>query len=728
MNELARVNKPPPPEDYYIEAETSLVDRPLRTLKQDDLFGVFNNHGDFRPADKGPEGLFFLDTRYLSQLELRLGRKPPLLLDSVVLDDNSALLVDLTNADVQGPDGKIQLPRDTVFVNRLKFLCGASCYERITLRSYEAVPELLPVELFFAADFADLFEVRGEERERRGTLSVDLLSEKAVRFVYLGLDDIERTTTIEFDPPPSELTPHSAHWDIDLGQRNRVSIGMRVDCGHSEREAPESSTPLAAYRHIRKQTRRHARRLGHITSSNELFDAILRRSTADLDMLLTSTEYGFYPYAGVPWYSTIFGRDGIITALQLVWNAPEIAKGVLCALALTQATEIDETADAQPGKIVHEMRGGEMARLGEVPFRRYYGTVDATPLFVMLAGDYYRRTGDLETIRTIWPNILAALEWVDTFGDSDGDGFVEYSRMTDRGLANQGWKDSHDSIFHADGRLADGPIALCEVQGYVYAARRAAAHLAGALDEDDKADRFDSQAEALRRLFEDQFWIEELGSYALALDGAKQPCRVLASNAGHALLTGIASTERAARVARLLTSPKFFSGWGVRTIASGEARYNPMSYHNGSIWPHDNALIAMGLARYGHKVEVARIFEGLFAAASYDELGRLPELFCGFPRRPRRGPTAYPVACSPQAWAAAAPFALLAASTGLELDHRSHRVLFTDPALPSFLDELWLPDLTLAESRLSLRLQRIDGDITFAVTDREGPARLIISK
>ncbi|PWG02918.1 amylo-alpha-1,6-glucosidase [Sphingosinicella humi] len=728
MNELAGAPKPPPPEDYYIEAETSLVDRPVRTLKQHDLFGVFNNHGDFRAADKGPEGLFFLDTRHLSQLELRLGRKPPLLLDSVVLDDNSALLVDLTNADLLEPDGTVGLTRDSVFANRLKFLCGASCHERITLRSYEAVPEPLPVELAFAADFADLFEVRGEERERHGTLHVELMSDRAVRFFYLGLDGVERTTTLEFDPAPAVLTPYSAQWQIDLSTKNRASIGIRIDCGHAERDGPEPTTTLAAYRSVRRESRGCTSRLGDITSSNELFDAIVRRSTADLDMLLTNTEYGLYPYAGIPWYSTIFGRDGIITAMQLVWNAPDIARGVLHALALTQATEIDETADAQPGKILHEMRGGEMARVGEVPFRRYYGTVDATPLFVMLAGDYFRRTGDVETIRAIWPNILAALEWIDIYGDADGDGFVEYCRMTERGLANQGWKDSHDSIFHADGRLAEGPIALCEVQGYVYAARRAAGELAGALGDSDRSERLHAQAEALRRLFEEKFWVEELGSYALALDGAKQPCSVLASNAGHALLTGIAAPDRAASIARLLTSPKFFNGWGVRTIASGEARYNPMSYHNGSIWPHDNALIAMGLARYGHKAEVARIFEGLFAAASYDELGRLPELFCGFPRRPRRGPTAYPVACSPQAWAAAAPFALLAASIGLEVDHKSERVLLNDPALPAFLNELWLPNVALAGSRLGLRLQRSDSDITVAVTRREGPARVVIFK
>ena len=369
-----------------------------------------------------------------------------------------------------------------------------------------------------------------------------------------------------------------------------------------------------------------------------------------------------------------------------------------------------------------------MANLGEVPFGRYYGSVDATPLFVMLAGLYLKRSGDLETIRTIWPNIRAALAWIDGSGDPDGDGFVEYARMTDRGLANQGWKDSFDSIFHADGGSAEGPIALCEVQAYVFAAKQGAAEIARALGEGALAEALLSQAEAMRRRFEEHFWLDDLGCYALALDGKKQPCRVLSSNAGHALFAGIASPERAARLARLLTGKRFFSGWGIRTIAQGEARYNPMSYHNGSVWPHDNALIAMGLARYGHKAEVLTIFQGLAEAAFTDEFRRLPELFCGFSRRKGRGPTSYPVACSPQAWAAAAPFALIAAATGLDLEYGEDQVRLSNPTLPNFIDDLFLHDVSVAGSRLDMRLSRSGDDVTTAVTARKGKAALVIVK
>ncbi|HYN45868.1 MAG TPA: amylo-alpha-1,6-glucosidase [Allosphingosinicella sp.] len=715
------------PESYHIEATKSLVDRTLRTLKHDDLFGVFDKQGDCCGGEDGPDGLFYQDTRFLSALSLRLGGMEPLLLGSVLLDDNGAMVVDLTNADFHDAEGKIWLQRDSIHAARVKFLCGTTCFERLKIRRFNRIERPIALEIGFDADFADLFEVRGERRARRGTLQAAKLDPRSVRFTYQGLDGLERCTTVHFDPAPDDLTERRARWDMDLATSEQVSVVMKIACAVAGAGA-EPPHLLSAYRTVRKTTNARARERASVTSSNELFNMVVDRAESDINMLLTQTEYGLYPYAGVPWYSTIFGRDGLITAMELLWAMPEIAKGVLNALALTQATGTDEAADAQPGKILHEMRGGEMARLGEVPFARYYGSVDATPLFVMLAGQYLRRSGDLETIRAIWPNVKAALAWIDGPGDMDGDGFVEYRRMTANGLVNQGWKDSFDSIFHADGKTAEGPIALCEVQAYVFAAKRGAAGIARALGEGDYAAALEREAESMRQRFEDLFWCEDLGCYALALDGAKQPCRVLSSNAGHALFAGIAAPERAARLARLLTGKAFFSGWGIRTIAAGQPRYNPMSYHNGSVWPHDNALIAIGLARYGHQAEVLRIFEGLVEAAVYDEFRRLPELFCGFPRLRKRGPTAYPVACSPQAWAAAAPFALVAAATGLDLDHERGSVRLVNPALPPFLDTLALKDVAVAGSRLDLALSRAGEDVTTAVTRRQGKARLLIVK
>jgi glycogen debranching enzyme len=547
-----------------------------------------------------------------------------------------------------------------------------------------------------------------------------------VAFRYEGLDGAVRRTVLTFEPVPTRLEPHRAVFDIKLAPRERGSVIVTVVC----EEEPRRKIPsfLAAFRDTRRALRALSRGSATVESSNGLFDEVVGRSISDLYMLATPTEHGAYPYAGIPWYSTVFGRDGIITAMMMLWKDPSMAKGVLGHLAAMQADVLDPPADAQPGKILHERRLGEMARTGEVPFRRYYGTVDATPLFVMLAGQYFETTGDKATIEAIWPNIEKALRWCDEYGDRDGDGFVEYHRETEQGLANQGWKDSHDSIFHADGSSAEGPIALCEVQAYVYAAKLGASRIAAALGHAGTSERLAREASALRDRFEAAFWCEEIGTYALALDGRKRPCRVRTSNAGHALFAGIASPDRALRVAETLMSPDSFSGWGIRTLARGEARYNPMSYHNGSVWPHDNGVIAMGLARYGLRTDVVRIFEALFDVATHQELRRLPELFCGFLRRPRRGPTAYPVACSPQAWAAATPFALLGACLGLSLDLERAEVRFDNPMLPRFLDDLTIRGLRLGASSHDLRLHRVGEDVTMNVLDRTGNARVLLSK
>jgi glycogen debranching enzyme len=447
---------------------------------------------------------------------------------------------------------------------------------------------------------------------------------------------------------------------------------------------------------------------------------------ADLNILMTETPQGRYPYAGIPWYSTTFGRDGLITAMQMLWLDPRVARGVLRRLAYYQATSVDPLNDAEPGKILHEMRGGEMAALREVPFAQYYGSVDATPLFVLLAGLYGERTGDLETLEELWPAIEAALRWIDSCGDSDGDGFVEYQRATDAGLRNQGWKDSYDAIFHADGRLAEGNIALAEVQGYVFAGKRLAARCARRLGRREVAHRLEMEAHQLAQRFEEAFWCEELGTYALALDGRKEPCRVRSSNAGHLLFSGMIREDRARRVAVDLLRPHFFTGWGIRTIALDAARYNPMSYHNGSIWPHDNALIALGLARYGLKHSVEHVFKGLFEAATYMDLRRLPELFCGFRREKHRGPTLYPVACAPQAWASATPFTLLEAALGLEFDAERSEIRLRNPKLPAFLNEVILRELQLGESTIDLCIRRHGDDVSMEVLRRRGQIQVSI--
>jgi glycogen debranching enzyme len=366
-----------------------------------------------------------------------------------------------------------------------------------------------------------------------------------------------------------------------------------------------------------------------------------------------------------------------------------------------------------------------MAALGEVPFGRYYGSVDATPLFVVLAGAYWRRTADRATIEKLWPHVERALAWIDTHGDVDGDGFIEYARRSPRGLVHQGWKDSQDAISHADGSLVDGPVALCEVQGYVYAGRRAAAELARVLGHPERAARLERQADALREQFERAFWVDRLGTYALALDGEKRPCEVRASNPGHCLWSGIASRDRALRVTTTLLDDCSFSGWGVRTLDVREQRYNPISYHNGSVWPHDNAIIAMGMARYGAKTGASRILSGLFDASHHVDLNRMPELFCGFRMRAHEGPTLYPVACAPQAWSAGAVFLLLQACLGLDVDATQQRITFDHPLLPDNLHKLAIRDLRVGDARVDLMLEHNAHDVALYVEKRTGTVEIV---
>jgi len=709
-----------PPEAAFAITATPPAELP-RALKHGDTFVVLDIRGDIGTSFVGSSGLFHDDTRHLSRLELLLNGRPPLLLGANLRDDNTAFFVDLTNPDLI--DGqRVVMEKDRVHILRTIFIWSDTAYQRLGIRNYSDQSIDLRLTILFESDFADLFEVRGAHRERRGASTAKVQGDDRVLLSYRGLDGKERHTALEFDPPPDRLKTGAAVYDLQLKPGDVTPLFLAASCNRPDTPPPFIRGLIAARREMRDATRERT----SVQTSNARFNEVLCRSAADLEMLMTDTPQGRYPYAGIPWYSTTFGRDGLITALQMLWWSPDVARGVLRRLAAYQAKTSDPLADAQPGKILHEMRGGEMAALREVPFGLYYGSVDSTPLFVLLAGLYVERTGDREAIAELWPAIEASLGWIDGPGDPDGDGFVEYRRATERGLVNQGWKDSHDAIFHADGRLAEGAIALVEVQGYVYAAKRMAARCARRLGRKEAADRLDAEATRLAERFEAAFWCEDIETYALALDGAKEPCRVRTSNAGQVLFTGIATADRAARVAKGLLEPRFFSGWGIRTVAHGEARFNPMSYHNGSVWPHDNALIALGLARYEAKRSVETVFGGLFGATTYMDQRRLPELFCGFRRQRGHGPTLYPVACSPQAWASATPFTLLEASLGLEFDPFAHEIRLRNPRLPEFLDEVVLRDLRLSSSSVDLRVTRHGESVSLDTPRINGNIRVSI--
>jgi glycogen debranching enzyme len=713
-------------QQFYIRADSSLADGRTLVLLHSDTFAVFDRYGDIQPIGPGQQGLFHEETRYLSRLELRIGGYKPLLLSSTTREDNVTLSVDLTNPDIEVLPGEL-LPQGTLHIYRNKFLADSTCFDRITVRNFGSKPVETNLSFLFAADFADIFEVRGQKRKDRGRYLPEEMEAGKIVLSYEGLDHVIRQTQIQCTGFRSVVDPGKITVPFHLEPQQEAVFSFDVLCGNGGRQ-PKRVSFDEALLGIQHECGASPLASVEIYTSNEQFNDWLNRSRADLSMLLVQTKFGPYPYAGVPWFSTVFGRDGIVTALELLWLAPEIAKGVLSYLATTQATSLDPERDAEPGKILHETRKSEMARLREVPFGMYYGSVDSTPLFVLLAAFYYRRTADIDFLRSIWPNIRAALDWIDRFGDIDGDGFVEYARKTESGLLQQGWKDSQDSVFHHDGRLVEGPIALCEVQAYVYAAKSGIAEVAEALGDAELAIRLQAQAEDLRKKFSELFWSDELGMFALALDGKKQPCRVRSSNAGQCLFSGIASPSQAVRTMESLMAPEFFSGWGIRTIAANEKRYNPMSYHNGSVWPHDNALIAFGSKNHREKELALRVLSGLFDLSLFVDLHRLPELICGLPRRPGKGPTLYPAACAPQAWAAGAVFMALQACLGLTINARESRIYLYHTTLPEALRQVEIRNLMVGSSVLDLAFERYAETVGVNIPKRTGNVEILTQK
>ena len=708
-----------------IRSEAERARAQSRVLMHGDSFAVFDPHGDVVPASGSEHGLYHRGTRFLSRFELRLDGRQPLLLSSGVSDDNVTFGADLTNPDTVRGDHVI-VNRGILHVFRARVLWDGGWTECLRLTNYGLEPFEAALRLDLDADFADVFEVRGLRRAARGQRLPGLQgAETLIR--YRGLDGVERRTRIRCSRPPDRTGEGWLLFPTMLEPHAAVELEITIDCELRD----EVAGRVRPYAESVSQRRRQvaAETTGcTVLSSSHVFNRWVRRSSADLRMLIADTSHGLYPYAGIPWFSTPFGRDGIITAFELLWAAPEIARGVLDFLAGTQSTTLDDGKDAQPGKILHEMRQGEMAALGEVPFGRYYGSADATPLFIMLAEAYYRRTADLPFIERLWPHLLAALEWMDRYGDLDGDGFIEYARRTPSGLVQQGWKDSSDSVFHADGTLAEPPIALCEIQGYAFAAWEGAANLAAARGDTAQAAEWQRRAGLVQSRFEQTFWCDDIGIYALALDAGKRPCCVPASNAGHCLFTGIAARARARRVAETLLAPASFTGWGIRTVAAGASRYNPLSYHNGSVWPHDNAIVAAGFGRYGFTTEASQVCAAMFELSQAVDLHRLPELICGFHRRTSESPTLYPVACAPQAWAAGSVYLLLQACLGLTIDATAGRVTFARAVLPEEIDWLRIVNLGVGTASVDLQLTRHAADVGITVLRRAGDVEVVAVK
>ena len=684
-------------------------------LKHADTFLVFGAGGDIGAPS---EGLFDNDTRVLSRLHLSLGGRRPERLSAALSQDNVFFSAHLTNRKLLAR-GVVATPEGVIHIERRRFLWQRRLYERIALTNFGQAAVRVPLEIGFGADFRDMFEVRGARRRARGTVTPPVVGSDRVVLAYTGLDGVWRRSVVAFAPAPARLDQGEARFAVDLAPNATAVVHLEVGPGEATPSEARFRAGAAAARRAMRRVRRRGARL---SSGTPLFAAWLDRSAADLALLTTELDTGPYPYAGIPWFSTTFGRDAIITALQTLWLDPDLARGVLRFLAHNQAQEHSRFRDAAPGKIVHEMRKGEMTAQDELPFARYYGGVDTTPLFVVLAGAHAERTGDFGLVEELWPALVAAMGWIEGEGDSNGDGLLDYARGEASGLANQGWKDSSDSVFHADGTLAEGPIALVEVQGYVFAASRTMAALAARRGDAAAAAHWAARAEAVRAAVEARFWMEDLGCYALAIDGAGAPCRVRASNAGQLLWSGLPAPERARRVIGQLGTAGFDTGWGVRTVAREAARFNPMSYHNGSVWPHDTALCAAGAARYGGRELALRLLQRMFEAAVRFGM-RLPELFCGFARAPGEPPIAYPVACLPQAWAAGSAFMLLQSALGLAVDGARGEIRVDRPALPHGVNLLRVRGLRVGNATSTLIFRRMGERV--ACSAEEGPVRIV---
>lgn len=689
--------------------------RDTTLVKERDLFMLSDLEGNVPLGSSNGFGLYHGDTRFLSAFELRVqGLHPTVLLSSGRWPYLGSFV--LTNPNVVTEDGRT-ISEQSIQIRRYRIARALRMAESLVFQSFNPFPLTLTVAIHVDADFADIFDVRGFVTESVGPRNVQAEhTASEVSFRYDGRDGLRRATRVRFDPPPTRLCEGIAEYRIELSGRQpqRIAVDVDVETG--------TATP----------PRRNGRALlgeeVSIRTSNAQFDTILGQARADLQMLASGEDDNLFVAAGIPWYAALFGRDSIITALEHLWIAPALAKHTLVLLARGQGRRDDPSRDEEPGKILHESRRGELANIGLVPFAPYYGSVDSTPLWIVLLGEYHRATGDLTLVRDLRPNLDAALSWIDEHGDRDRDGFVEYQARTREGLVNQGWKDSWDGIVNADGSLAEPPIALVEVQAYVYEAKLHAAALYRALGDEARARTLESAAAVLKARFAEAFWMPDEGYYCLALDGQKRQVAVISSNAGHALWAGIATREHSELVADHLLAEDLFSGWGVRTLSTREVRYNPIGYHVGTVWPHDNALTAFGLKRYGAEEQLVRLATGLFDAATHFPSSRMPELFAGFARSAFDVPVRYPVACSPQAWAAASWGMILQALLGLSLDACAGELSIVHPSLPPWLEWVNVERIRVGGAEVDLRYQRVADRTVVDVLAMRGGVRVTFSE
>ncbi|MEB3887022.1 amylo-alpha-1,6-glucosidase [Lyngbya sp. CCY1209] len=708
--------------------------QPTLTLKDDDVFLITDTWGNVPGCSDDTQndtslGLFCRDTRFLSRLELQFEGRPLILLSSTA---GRGFTLSALCANPYVSDR--QIPAETVGIQRDLVLQGG-LFEELTLTNYGTGPVEFELSLSFDADFADLFEIRGRVRDRTGTVMrrvrpPESSAERGAELIlaYQGLDGTLMESRIEFyRQPPHRFEGYTAIWRLSLQSHETRVLGYRILPSIDSRPASSVSFPATLGQAIAAETM-EAQRWGEgvtrIRTDNRSLNQIIERAERDIYLLTQTFGDGKILSAGIPWFSTLFGRDSIIAAMQTLILNPDIARQTLAVLAEYQGKVTDEWREEEPGKILHELRLGEMARCGEIPHTPYYGTVDATPLWLMLYADYFAWTGDRAFLDKYWDCALAAMDWIDR--GLAATGYLTYERKSPGGLRNQGWKDSGDCIVDADGKLAEGAIALSEVQGYVYAAKMRMAHLARVRQQLQSGDRWREEAEDLKRRFERDFWLPEAGYFALALDGDGKPADSITSNPGHCLGLGLFSEEKARSVAERLQAPDLFNGWGIRTLSSSSPAYNPMGYHIGSVWPHDTGMIAAGLRAIGFTDAALELAKGILDMTAQQPYSRPSELFCGFDRTPDSSPIRYPVACSPQAWATGTVFQLLQVMLNLVPDAPNNCLRIVDPTLPESVQYLSLTNLKIGQTLLDLEFEKAKGATACRVVRKRGNLRVAI--
>lgn len=694
------------------------------TLIDGKTFLATNVAGDIVPPGAPDVGFFHEDTRFLSHLEFRLDGQRSVVLSSST-EKTFVSQIELTTGNITLRDS-FDLPENTIHIRREQLLASEILFDRYTFENFNRCPVEFTVEVTCNADFVDVFQVRGTARAAHGQYYQPLIEDDGLIFSYRGLDEVLRQTVVRMNPPPDRIAECTARWKLRLEPLRKTALEVTITPRVENKESRAEVFEFDAQLHSRRAAFQEFDSAStSFTSSNFAFDNLLRNAMGDFHALRIPFRAEHVIAAGIPWFATIFGRDSIIAAYQTLSLNPELAKDTLRVLARYQASEVDDWRDAQPGKILHESREGEMTRCGEMPFGPYYGSVDATPLWLILLSETFNWTSDDVLAREMLPHAYRALDWIDNFGDIDGDGFVEYLRRSPRGLMNQGWKDSWDANIHRDGSIATPPIALCEVQGYVYDAKYRMSSLLRAFGDPERAEKCRRDANDLARRFDKTFWSAERGFYAMALDSDKRPLEVIASNPGHLLWSRIINRERARLVTQRMMQEDMFTGWGWRTMSQLEQVFNPLSYHRGSVWPHDNSLIAHGMALNEFREPALRVLTALFQAAMEFRDYRLPELFCGVQRRPFDEPVHYPVSCSPQAWASGSIFLILTSVLGIRPSAHRKELNIINPQLPDWLEHLHIRNLKIGNSRVGLDFSRRDHRTFCNVVDISGDKLLV---